>query len=207
MTAEHQTRARRGRVRSVTLGARAALASALFASIVPSPASAQRADSARAAASARPRAARDTVRAARPPISAKRAFLRSLLIPGWGQSSLDRGTAGGLFATIELLSAAMIVKSKQDLDFAKRYGKDSIVTGFTGGTGSQGTVSRAANPLKGRISPRRQHLEDWIALLVFNHLFSGADAFVAAQLWDVPAGVSIRSDGGTTVTLAARVSW
>ena len=39
---------------------------------------------------------------------------------------------------------------------------------------------------------RRLHYEDWIAVLIFNHLFAGADAFVAAQLWDLPGKVAIR---------------
>ena len=32
-----------------------------------------------------------------------------------------------------------------------------------------------------------------IAMLVFNHLFSGADAFVSSQLWDLPAQVEMRA--------------
>ena len=35
-----------------------------------------------------------------------------------------------------------------------------------------------------RIRARRTHYEDWIAAIIFNHLFSGADAYVAANLWD-----------------------
>ena len=42
------------------------------------------------------------------------------------------------------------------------------------------------------VRTRRLHFEDWMALLIFNHLFSGADAFVAAQLWDLPARVGVR---------------
>ena len=36
---------------------------------------------------------------------------------------------------------------------------------------------------------RRLHYEDWLAVLVFNHLIAGADAYVAAQLWDLPGKV------------------
>jgi len=43
-----------------------------------------------------------------------------------------------------------------------------------------------------RVAARRQQYEDWIAALLFNHLVSGADAFVAAQLWDLPGEVSFR---------------
>ena len=47
-----------------------------------------------------------------------------------------------------------------------------------------------------------------MALLIFNHLFSGADAFVAAQLWDLPANVAIRwLPGGPMVQAAIRLRW
>ena len=42
------------------------------------------------------------------------------------------------------------------------------------------------------ITTRDAHVEDWVALLVANHLFAGADAFVAANLWDVPARLGLR---------------
>ncbi len=31
-----------------------------------------------------------------------------------------------------------------------------------------------------------------MAVLIFNHLFAGADAYVAAQLWDLPGKVALR---------------
>ena len=42
-----------------------------------------------------------------------------------------------------------------------------------------------------RIKARRTHYEDWIAAIVFNHLFSGADAYVAANLWDFKANIGV----------------
>ena len=61
-----------------------------------------RVDTARAAAPATPMAlARDTVTG--PPISPRSAFLRSLFVPGLGQAALDRGTAGGIFVSLEAL--------------------------------------------------------------------------------------------------------
>ncbi|MGI9076004.1 MAG: hypothetical protein ACR2G6_01595 [Gemmatimonadaceae bacterium] len=148
------------------------------------------------------------------PISPRRAFLRSLLVPGWGQTSLGRGTAGGLFVLMEGISAAMIVKSSDDLGRAKNARADSIFQGFQVNetTGEleirdgQPVPIYLRNPLTDRISARRQHLEDWIALMAFNHLFAGAEAFVAAHLYDVPARVSVRpTDKGLTVV--ARFAW
>jgi hypothetical protein len=57
-----------------------------------------------------------------------------------------------------------------------------------------------------RVEARRTQFEDWIAVLVFNHLVAGADAFVAAQLWDLPGQVSFRpAPGGAAVS--ASLTW
>jgi len=159
-----------------------------------------RADSTRRPAEAQPSPVRDTLTG--PPISPKSAFLRSLLVPGLGQAALDRGTAGGIFASLEALSLLMTIKTKRDLRIARRLEADSVFVGFE----PDGDPIFEPSPLAGRVRARKQHLEDWIALLVFNHLFSAADAFVAAQLWDVPARVSVQRDGDRT-RLTATVRW
>jgi len=124
---------------------------------------------------------------ARPPISSKRALLESLAVPGWGQASLHRSTAGGLFAALEVASIAMLVQSKKELAAAKQLARDSVLAP----AGSPGYV---ANTYAAVIPARKQAVEDWTALLIFTHLISGADAFVAAQLWDVP--VQVRGQSG-----------
>jgi hypothetical protein len=42
---------------------------------------------------------------------------------------------------------------------------------------------------------RREH-EDWIVLLVFNHLFAGLEAYVGAHLTDFPPDLQIRAVPG-----------
>ena len=161
-----------------------------------------RADSARAAGAAAPAAvtARDTLGG--PPISPRSAFLRSLIVPGLGQAALDRGTAGGIFVSLEALSLLMTIKSKRDLRVARRLEADSLFLGLD----ADGDTLFAPSPVAGRVRARKQHVEDWVALLIFNHLFAAADAFVAAQLWDVPARVSVTRDGDRT-RLTATVRW
>jgi hypothetical protein len=170
------------------------------------PADTSRADSVRAAAVAEPVAAgalgagRDTLGG--PPISPRSAFVRSLLVPGLGQAALDRGTAGGIFVSLEALSLLMTIKTKRDLRVARRLEADSVFAGIQ----PNGDTLFFSSPVAGRVRARKQQLEDWLALLVFNHLFAGADAFVAAQLWDVPARVSVQRDGDRT-RLTATVRW
>jgi hypothetical protein len=171
------------------------------------PADTVRADSARAAVVAEPvavgnspRALRDTV--TRPPISPRSAFLRSLIVPGLGQAALDRGTAGGIFVSLESLALLMTIKSKRDLNVARRLEADSVFFAID----ASGDTVFVPSPVAGRVRARKQHVEDWVAILIFNHLFAAADAFVAAQLWDVPARVSVTRDGDRT-QLAATVRW
>lgn len=132
--------------------------------------------------------------AARPqaPLSPKRAFLTSAALPGLGQSKLDRGSSGALFAAVELAAVVMLRRSNADYHEAKRFQLDTIPTDFA--LGSNGKPVKLGSTATGYtadlVRTRRLHREDWIAVIAFNHLFSGADAFVAAQLWDMPVQMS-----------------
>lgn len=199
--------------------ARRLLARVLFASLAgltllaasAGVAPAQRVDSARVGVE-RPAATRDTILG--PPVTPRRAFLLSLAVPGLGQAALDRSIPGAIYITLEAVSIAMIQKSLADLRLAKAAG-DSVVIGYEQGSDGIVLVDPATglpipiyepNQLAARVSARRSHLEDWIVLLVFNHFFSGADAYVAAHLWEVPARVSMQADP-RGVTMAIRVAW
>ncbi|MEP6833187.1 MAG: hypothetical protein ABJB74_07315 [Gemmatimonas sp.] len=143
-----------------------------------------------------------------PPITPRRAFLYSLMVPGWGQSRLDRGTAGALFASLELGSIAMVGKTTVDLKQAQRYSVDSLPATYTIDSNGKiiGVGTFAPQLPVALVSTRRLHREDWFAVLMFNHLISGADAFVAAQLWDVPTSFAVKpyADG---VMFVATVHW
>lgn len=147
----------------------------------------------------------------RPPISPRRAFLSSLLVPGLGQSRLQRPTAGAVFAAVEIGSIVMLAKSLGDLRSAKAFRADSVPTSFPVDSLGQPlpVTSQSAGPFTNDlVRTRRLHLEDWIATLVFNHLIAGAEAFVSANLYDLPAQISARPntrDGGATVALS--VAW
>jgi hypothetical protein len=123
-----------------------------------------------------------------PPITPRRAFIYSAILPGLGQSRLDRGSSGALFAAVELAAVVMVRRSSADLREARRYRADTLPTNFNvGPTGTLTPVERVTGRYDADlVRTRRLHVEDWLAALAFNHLFSGADAFVAAQLWDIP---------------------
>ncbi len=177
-------------------------------------AGAQQADSTRVAAEVAERA--DSVIGdprSHPPISPRRAFLYSLLLPGLGQSKLERPTAGAILILVEAISIAMARKSAADLRFAERHVSDSVISGFitetdpvTGLPVVVDTIFEESLFSGDLVRARETHYEDWIALLVFNHLFSGADAFVAAHLWDLPGRLTVQQRrGGPDRDLAASV--
>lgn len=178
-----------------------------------------------AADTASPPAASDSVRARgprqaragaaprpglRPPVTPRQAFLSSLLLPGLGQSRLGRPTAGAVFAGVEMGSLAMLVKSLGDLRAAKAFRADSVPTVFpvdSLGRPIAPTAQSAAPFSNELVRARRLHLEDWIAALIFNHLISGAEAFVSANLYDLPAQISARPAARGGGTVAVSVAW
>lgn len=130
----------------------------------------------------------------RPPISPRKAMLLSLLIPGAAQARLGRPKSATIFMGGELLGFAMVAKSKHDLNAAVAVRHDSVPDTYridptTGDT--LGVATYKPNRLAARLGARRTHYEDWIAALVFNHLISAADGYVAANLWDFKANVAI----------------
>ena len=153
---------------------------------------------------------------ARPPLSPRRAFLYSFLVPGLGQAKLDRPNGGALFAAVEMGAVLMAFKSADDLRYAKQASRGTLVTRWTLdslGLPARDTLGRlipadtALNRYTTRLRARRVHFEDWVAVIIFNHLFAGADAFVAAQLWDMPVKASLRAAGPRAAALTATVEF
>ena len=105
------------------------------------------------------------------------AFLRSLLVPGWGQAATGRHVTGALFATWEGVCAMMALKAQSEMHYLR--------------------TTRSGN-----LGAKRQEVQDWTVLWVFNHLFSGAEAFVSAHLQDFPKDLKIRAfPGGVGISL------
>jgi hypothetical protein len=149
-------------------------------------------------------------------ISPRRAFIGSLLLPGSMQLRMNRRKAATIFLVAEAGTIGMSAKSWNDLRKAKNAREDTTQTPVFGAdnkpvidpaTGLQKVDTVFNNPnLVGRIRARRTHLEDWIAGIIFTHLFAGADAYVAANLQDFDANVQANA---TTrgMTVMARVAW
>jgi hypothetical protein len=180
-----------------------ALVVCMLLAAAPDSARGQRVDSARVAA--RPAAIDSTRRAVpTPPISPRRAFLYSLVLPGYAQSILGRSTAGAIFVLSESIAIAMLRESHADLNEARNLRRDSLVVIGYGPAGEEITAAPPYND--DLVNLRKGHVEDWVAFLIANHLFAAADAYVGAHLWDLPSQISVRQTPNGTV-LAARMAW
>jgi len=105
------------------------------------------------------------------------AFLRSFILPGWGQAATDRPMTGAAFVAWEGITAMMTFKAQQEANYFKAIHSKNLQL-------------------------KRQEVQDWLVLWVFNHLFSGAEAYVSAHLRDFPPDLKIRAfPGGIGVSI------
>lgn len=113
----------------------------------------------------------------RPGVKPMGAFLRSFVVPGWGQAVTDRPMTGAVFVAWEGVTAMMTLKAQQEANYFKRI--------------------HSAN-----LKAKRQEVQDWLVLWIFNHLFSGAEAYVSGHLHDFPPDLKVRAfPGGIGVTI------
>jgi hypothetical protein len=109
---------------------------------------------------------------------------QSLLVPGWGQTVLHRRVTGAVFVFWEGLSLTMAVKASDQLDYLRQTNADTLA-----------------------VRLKRQEVQDWIVVLVFNHLMAGAEAFVSAELWDFPGELEARALPGGRVGVGPALYW
>ncbi len=96
------------------------------------------------------------------------AFWRSFLIPGWGQAVTGRHMTGAAFVTWEGVTAMMTLKAQQEANYMKKIHSGSL-------------------------DLKRQEVQDWLILWIFNHLFSGMEAYVSAHLQDFPPDLKMQA--------------
>ena len=96
------------------------------------------------------------------------AFWRSLVLPGWGQSATGRHVTGAVFVAWEGVTMLMTLKAQEEATYLKSIGS-------------------------GHVEAKRQEVQDWLVLWVFNHLFAGAEAYVSAHLQDFPRDLKLQA--------------
>lgn len=141
-------------------------------------------------------------------VSPGKAFLRSVLVPGWGQFSVGANRRGAAFLTLQATSYFMLGKTLMKLNDAHdlegtRIGiaRDSIEALMLRDTMAnrrysdpdtfQAAIDTTLGVTRARrlIASREQQRQDWITYTLVLTLASGVDAFVAAHLADFPATI------------------
>ena len=189
---------------------RCCLVPSLVVASLASPVGAQRTDSTSKAA---PASTRSTDSIPKAPLGPRRAFFYSFLVPGYSQTVLGRNKAAAAFLLAEAISIAMIRESAADVHEARRIVNDSVVVSYVDAQGAASVTKANPRFTDTEVHTRLSHVEDWIALLVANHLFAGADAFVSANLWDVPIRLGVREipaggkPGALATAVVATITW
>ena len=151
--------------------------------------------------------------------SAAGTFVRSMMVPGWGQAVAGSPGRGAFYFTVQSVAVWMILKTTKTLGSASdilsmrrleamaRLSADPAVdpADLPAAVDADLAVSSAFELQQ----IRAQQREDWIAFGVFFLLLGGADAFVAAHLADFPEPleVAIRPLPDRGVELAFRVAF
>lgn len=112
-----------------------------------------------------------------PPVSPMGAFLRSLVLPGWGQAAVNQPVRGAFYFTMEATSLWMLYKTQSKLEAAERAGDEELA------------------------AARKDQKEDWIVMAVFWALFAGVDAWVSTHFWGFEGAVVPPPDGSPGVAL------
>jgi hypothetical protein len=151
-------------------------------------------------------------------VTPRGAFIRSLIVPGWGHLSVGAPTRAAFYVSAQGASTWMLAKSWLRQRSAERFldfERDLVIaelrrSGITGADSlrllaDQDPRVTARDEL---VSIRGDQVEDWVALALFLTLLGATDALVAAHLSTVPEPLSfgfVTSSPAGGISLGFRV--
>ena len=134
------------------------------------------------------------------------AFLRAVLVPGWGHVSIGANARAGAYFAIESAVAYGIIRTRRRIseaasraNFRELLLRENLTTkGITDPNQIENALESDATlaDLKSLGESRSDQQEDLVAFGLFLLFLSGADAFVSAHLKDFPDPIAI--EGGPT---------
>jgi len=134
-------------------------------------------------------------------ITPRGAFVRSMLVPGWGHAEVGSYVRGGFYFAAQSTTLFMLLKSQSRLVLARERldlmesvaGARLQASGITDPIALEDAVGRdpRVEDLRALEVARGEQRQDWLALGIFLVFLGGADAFVAAHLADFPVAVEI----------------
>jgi len=136
-------------------------------------------------------------------VSPRGAFLRALVIPGWGHAAIGSYTRGGFYFALETATAYTFIRTRARLSDARERAalRESVLRAHLA---QEGVVDEAViesrleadellQGLEDLVSSREGQQEDLIAWGIFLLFLTGADAYVSAHLSRFPAPIEIES--------------
>jgi hypothetical protein len=160
----------------------------------------------------------------RPPLTPGGAFIRSVVVPGWGQSAFDAYTRGGIYFSgwtanwfMNFKNQVRLTEARNRLDLRTTQIRAMLIADSPNPDSMRAVLDTTnilpnavrADPigsdLQGLVRSREQQREDWIAWSIFWVLASGVDAFVTAHLSEFPAAIDLEPQPGGGVSLRLEV--
>ena len=151
-------------------------------------------------------------------VSPGRAFLRAVLLPGWGHASIGSYGRGAFYFAAQTSTVWTLIRTRARLRSAKDA-RDLRRSEVAAALAAQGVSDRAeveiaqdadaaVSASEGLVRARGQQFEDWLAFGLFMVFLSGADAFVSTHLRDFPEPIEMEiraAEGGVEVGLSVPV--
>jgi hypothetical protein len=136
-----------------------------------------------------------------PGVTPGEAFLRAVLLPGWGHASIGSWNRAAAYFAVEAATAYGLVRTRLRLSEARdrlalqeEFRRRTLVRdGITRPDSLRLALEddERLEELRGLVDAREQQQEDWVALGIFLLFLSGADAFVSAHLRDFPTPLEL----------------
>lgn len=136
------------------------------------------------------------------PVSPGGAFLRSVLVPGWGHVAIGSYTRGGFYFALEAATAYVFLRTRQRLSEVRDRAvlRESVVRGQlidSGVTVPEEIEAALAQDetlsgFRDLESSREGQQEDLVAWGIFLLFLSGADAYVSAHLGRFPEPIQVQ---------------
>jgi hypothetical protein len=134
-------------------------------------------------------------------ISPGDAFLRSVLVPGWGHAAIGSYTRGGFYFLLESATAYTFLRTRRRLSEARdratfredRVRADLADEGITDPQEIETRIDQdaALESFQDLVDSRKGQQEDLVAFGIFLLFLSGADAYVSAHLARFPAPIEV----------------
>lgn len=136
-------------------------------------------------------------------VSPRGAFLRAMLVPGWGHSAIGAYTRGAFYFLAEGTIAWGLISTHERINEANRRlrFRQSVATADLAAQGITDPVqvqsvldtASAVQEMRNLVKARKMQRQDWMALGIFVVFLSGADAYVSTHLQHFPAPISLEA--------------